>query len=1119
MLSLCMIVRNEERHIKRCLESVKGLVDEIIIVDTGSTDNTVSIAKGLGANVYFQQWENNFSKARNESLKYANGDWILVMDADEVIAKKDHDRIKTLLKNEDIMGYRMVLRNYQDKGGIANWCSVEDDCPEASGAAGYIPAYLVRLFRRVEGNIFQGVVHEVVEYSIQERGGRIVLTDIPIHHYGRMLEQGRMDEKNKLYMEAGEKKVALNPEDARAHRDLGTQYIEMGLFKEAEAVFKKAIELDPTSAHAHFNLGVAYENLGKKTEAKLCYLEALRLETGNVGACNNLAGILNEEGRCDEAKRYYEDAINENPDHYIVLYNYGLLLEKVSDFLKAIECYEKVLSIKPDFPEAYKRLGHVSIKLGDSVSGDALFKKAGELEQTDKPKQTIPTLSLCMIVKDEEEYLPRCLESVKGIVNEIIIVDTGSTDRTVEIAKGFGAKVIKHKWENDFSKARNIFLENASGDWILSLDADEVIAERDLKTIREIIKDPSSIACSLIQRNYEYKGGFTGWKINAGDYEEGKGYPGYGESSLTRLFRRNKGLKYTGKVHEVIEPSLQELNIQVISTDIPIHHYGHVREGRDAGRKSEFYRELGEEQLIENPQDAKNMCDLGISYIVSGEYKRAAELLKRAIEIGPSRKRAHFNLGVVYAKQKQYVEALKYFTNTLELDRKDASARYNCGLMLEALGFPQEAFDQYREAITSNPEHAEAILRLASLLKSNGYMEDAITFYRRVLEIEPDHKGAKEIVYPVKRGTIVFLNHGLDFDGGTLKEKPIGGTETAMINMARELAKSGWDIKVFNNCTRPGYYDGVEYIQVSRFENYRRDNDIEIFISVRYIEPFLKYIPARLRILWTGDAPDQPFLNLLKDKEIRENIDLIITVSKWQADGLMNNFNVSREKLFITTNGINPEYFTSPAITRHPERIIYSSTPFRGLDVLLKVFPRIKTIVPEAELYVYSGMSVYQMSKETEDKRYGELYKSADQPGVFLKGNVTQPELAQAMLSATIMAYPNTFQETSCISAIEAMAAGLPVVTSKAGALPETLRDAGIFIEGNPVTTDYQDSFVKEVVTILRDRSRWKIISVEGRKRAMDTYTWAYVAKCWDEELSVRLEAAKGSKQLADSRS
>ncbi len=764
MLSLCMIVRNEEKHIKRCLESVQGLADEIIIVDTGSTDNTVSIAKSLGAQVYFHQWENDFSKARNESLRYANGEWILVMDADEVIAERDHARIRALTPpsppykggdggDESVAGYRMALRNYQDKGGIANWCSVEDDCPEALGASGYIPAYLVRLFRRNDGILFQGVVHEVVEYSIHHKGGRIVLTDIPIHHYGRMLEQERMNQKNKLYREAGESKVSLNPGDARAYRDLGTQYIEMGLFKEAEDVLEKAAQLDPGSAHAQFNLGVVYENLGKKDKAGSCYREAIRLEPGHVGASNNLAGICNEEGMFEEAKKLYENAIKENPEHFVVLYNYGLLHEKVSDFLNAIDCYEKALSIKPDFYGAYTRLGHISNKLGDSASAEALFKKAEELEQMNEApphpdplppweREITPRLSLCMIVRNEEEYLPRCLESVKGIADEIIIVDTGSTDRTIEIAKKYGAMVINHVWDNDFSKARNVSLENAKGNWILMLDADEVIAERDLRKIRDAIKEPSANGYRLVLRNYEYKGGFTGWKSNTGDYEEGKGYPGYGEVPLTRLYRRLPGVMYTGKVHEVIEPSLERLNITVTDTDIPIHHYGYVKEGSCVEKKFEIYRELGENQLKDNPEDAKAMCDLGINYMGSGEFRRAEELLIRSFEIDPSRKRTHFNLGVVYAKQHQFIDALKFFTSTLELDRNDASARYNCGLMLEELGFPQDAFDQYREAISSNPEHVEAIFRLASMLKSNGYAEDAVTFYRRVLEIDPVHNGA-----------------------------------------------------------------------------------------------------------------------------------------------------------------------------------------------------------------------------------------------------------------------------------------------------------------------------------------------------------------------------------------
>ena len=83
-------------------------------------------------------------------------------------------------------------------------------------------------------------------------------------------------------------------------------------------------------------------------------------------------------------------------------------------------------------------------------------------------------ISLCMIVKNEEEYLPRCLENIKDIVDEIIIVDTGSTDKTVEIAKSYGAKVYYFKWNNNFSEARNVSLKYATKDWILILNVDDL---------------------------------------------------------------------------------------------------------------------------------------------------------------------------------------------------------------------------------------------------------------------------------------------------------------------------------------------------------------------------------------------------------------------------------------------------------------------------------------------------------------------------------------------------------------------------------------------------------------------------------------------------------------------
>src|SRR3972149_2146143 len=107
-----------------------------------------------------------------------------------------------------------------------------------------------------------------------------------------------------------------------------------------------------------------------------------------------------------------------------------------------------------------------------------------------------PTLSLCMIVKNEEKFLPACLESVKGHVDEIIIVDTGSTDRTVEIAESYNAKIYHHPWKNSFSKARNYSLKYATCDWILILDADEEIVKKDAHKLRKVIKDPVVPACA-----------------------------------------------------------------------------------------------------------------------------------------------------------------------------------------------------------------------------------------------------------------------------------------------------------------------------------------------------------------------------------------------------------------------------------------------------------------------------------------------------------------------------------------------------------------------------------------------------------------------------------------------
>ena len=140
-ISLCMIVKNEEENLARCLDSARDIVDEIIIVDTGSTDRTVDIAESYGARVFYHPWEGSFSKARNYSLKYATCDWILILDADEELNKEGTPRLKEIAENNECPVVSFIIKNKYKN----------------STQEGY--AQMVRLFKNFSGVHYKGIVH------------------------------------------------------------------------------------------------------------------------------------------------------------------------------------------------------------------------------------------------------------------------------------------------------------------------------------------------------------------------------------------------------------------------------------------------------------------------------------------------------------------------------------------------------------------------------------------------------------------------------------------------------------------------------------------------------------------------------------------------------------------------------------------------------------------------------------------------------------------------------------------------------------------------------------------------------------------------------------------------
>jgi glycosyltransferase involved in cell wall biosynthesis len=252
-------------------------------------------------------------------------------------------------------------------------------------------------------------------------------------------------------------------------------------------------------------------------------------------------------------------------------------------------------------------------------------------------------------------------------------------------------------------------------------------------------------------------------------------------------------------------------------------------------------------------------------------------------------------------------------------------------------------------------------------------------------------------------------------------------------------------------------------------------------------------------IFWTGDAPDVPLMAHFGHPQLQKNLDLTWCVSEWQRRKYIETSGLNSDKVLATRNGFAPFLLKTSAAGRRWRDAGYTSTPFRGLDILLKVFPEMRRQVPDLRLNVWSSMQVYNWSEAQDRRVYGSLYEAAAQPGVSWHGGVPQPELLKHLGSCGLLLYPNTYEETSCIAAIEAQASGMVVVTTARAALVETVQHniTGLCLEGDPTTDDYQRSFIAAVKGLLDNPDRLQTMSDAACTRARTNYSWTSIAREW----------------------
>ena len=773
-ISLCMIVKNEEKLLPRCLESVKDYVDEIIIVDTGSTDKTVEIAKRYNAKIYHHAWENSFSKARNYSLKYATCEWILILDADEEIDREDAHKLKDVIPARRPAGEKDSVGCETTHPGLDQaWAGRVNVIylPVISrpvGGKNISIANSERLFKNHLGFRYEGIVHNALKQS-----GLAKKANIKIYHYGYnqgeeqmerkfirtstlLREQIKNDPKNPVphhYLalsclgrkrydccarEALEAIRLFEQQNSNAQIRLLTFYMAGAAFyhkkdlANAETYALKAIDLHPDYVDAYCILSSIYfqrREYSRCAEATKKYLRLLRIIELNPTKAliipyntlhhawsahsrmaivyyeqdNGHEGIqsLNSAISCADnkwepylaigeyfleqknlklAERFLKEGLKNSPHNKKFLLNLGRLYYLKNDLEMTESLYKKALEIDADYADAlkgmgtlyldmkkfeeariflykvlqkvkdievYNNLGCLEDKEGLYERAMFFFGKALELEPKNQviinnlkniqkklskegenpPSPPLPkgetrlpsvrqgggfenSISLCMIVRNEEENLAQCLNSVANVVDEIIIVDTGSTDRTVEIAKSFGARVFNHPWEGSFSKARNYSLKYATCEWILILDADEELSKDDAPRLKEITKSNNYETISFVVKN-KYKDSTQESYAN-----------------MIRLFKNFNGTHYEGTVHNTIKCCGKRLD-----SSLSIIHHGY---------------NLSEDKMRE-------------------KFMRTTTLLKEQIRTDEHNPVPHMYLGIAYMGEDMYDEAITESEIALEL--------------------------------------------------------------------------------------------------------------------------------------------------------------------------------------------------------------------------------------------------------------------------------------------------------------------------------------------------------------------------------------------------------------------------------------------------------------------
>jgi len=530
-------------------------------------------------------------------------------------------------------------------------------------------------------------------------------------------------------------------------------------------------------------LAVALYRLGDYPRAKELLKRGIAEAPSKRDFHHNLAFLLLSEGEAEEALDHAVAAFEFTPDSPELRRTLERAREEVLRRARRLRRRSAKTQRQPGQirnPESKTQTGESYRALMAAITrADALLSGASQPGIGNRrSKIENPRLSVVMIMKNEERFLGGCLESVKDVADEIVIVDTGSTDRSVEIAREFGARVFHHAWSDDFSAARNVSLEKATGDWALWLDADERLAEGEGALLRSLIATAAP--------------GVGGYMVNIRNFMQMTENAEVCWHRACRLFRRLPGVRFTGRIHEQNVRALQEAGFVIALSKLTLDHYGYAASVMAERDKHERFIRLLTREVEENPDDTYrtfHLFNLGNAYYTFGDMVNAAKWFEKAAEnpdpteeytamlfvewatalyatnraeealrvcdraesLGIVHPGLDFARGHAALHIQDYAAAEAHFQNAIERGKNsllahvgDAGAhsyKARYGLALAATGRDryEEAARYCREALAEKADFADARYLLANALRRLKRLAEARAEFEALLAAAPNH--------------------------------------------------------------------------------------------------------------------------------------------------------------------------------------------------------------------------------------------------------------------------------------------------------------------------------------------------------------------------------------------